>query len=194
MSVSSVGSSVNSEGYSDLIAQMQEARQDGGNEEFVSSMIQENDGDGDGFLTAKETGFNGALFKSIDINGDGLASSEELTKGIGKLQQQKGMMGELAVRMQESSGSSKVNVSADNTASQDDEVEYDVYDLNKDGIVTGNEFLQAFEAGDQSLAEVVGKSKEPGKNNDKSALMQRAAGAYQAQGAATGISPLGVVV
>ncbi|SME97129.1 hypothetical protein [Desulfovibrio gilichinskyi] len=199
MSVSSIGSYMNSEGSSDMIAQMQEARKEGGNEEFVSSMIQENDGDGDGFLSAKETGLNGSLFKSIDTNGDGLASAEELSKGIEKLQQQKGMMGDLAVRMQDESGSPQVNVSAkksssDKSGSQDDETSYDVYDLNKDGIVTGNEFLQAFEAGDQSLAEVVGKPKESGKNSGKSALMQRAVSAYQAQSAAAGRSPLGVVV
>ncbi len=197
MSVSSIGGPASSEGPLGLIAQMQEDRKEGGNEEFVGSMIQENDRNGDGFLTAKETGLNGALFKSIDTNGDGLASSEEMSKGIEKLQQQKGMMGQLAVRMQEKSGSSQVNANTtESSSSKFDSQDNDVYDLNKDGIATGNEFLQAFGDGNgyQTLAGVFEEPSALGQSSGKSAIMQRAVGAYQAQAAASGVSPLGVLV
>ncbi|SME97118.1 hypothetical protein [Desulfovibrio gilichinskyi] len=262
MSISGVDSSMISGANSDIIAQMREARKGSSAEDFVSSMVADNDGDGDGLLSLKESGMSSDLFNTIDADSDGQASQEELLADL----ENQGMMGELSVFMQggansgmsltetlmnnmdidgdsllsqeetglndelfsvldadsdgsisgeeldaamtppdateqasvataASSASSGSEVSASSSSSDEDEDEetYDAYDLNEDGVVTADELLQAFNNGDESLADVVGKSSESEGQNGQSPLSRMAMKAYQTQNDGTGMNPLGVV-
>ncbi|WP_291329942.1 EF-hand domain-containing protein [Desulfovibrio sp. UCD-KL4C] len=265
MSISGVDSSMIAGSNSDIIAQMRGSNKGNIAEEFVSSMVADNDGDGDGLLSLKESGMSSDLFNLIDTDGDGQASQEELLADLENKQEQKGMMGELSVYMQggansgmsltesimssmdsdgdnllsqeetglndelfsaldvdgdgsisgeelnaamtppdateqstaataASSASSGSEISASSsTTDEDDEETYDAYDLNQDGVVTADELMQAFNNGDESLADVVGKSSKVDGQSGQSPLTRMAMKAYQGQSDGTGMNPLGVV-
>ncbi|WP_291329943.1 hypothetical protein [Desulfovibrio sp. UCD-KL4C] len=178
MSISGVGSSMDSGGTAEMIAQLREAQANKSNGE--------NDTVADALLSDQQGG-------SVKIGDEKDSSQEGLIESLKSNQEQNGMMGELAVSMQSGESSTKASTNVDESTSSNEEETFDAYDLNEDGVVTGDELLQAFEEGDESLANVVGRSKESEKNDGKSALTQKATRAYQAQSDVTGKNPLGVI-
>jgi Ca2+-binding EF-hand superfamily protein len=192
MSVSSIGSSSVSGLFSDQMNQMKRPEDFDSSEDFVSSIIGDQDSDGDGQLSSAEAGFLGEMFAEIDSDGDGSLSQEEMVADLESRQQQKAMMGKMSVSMGEVSGSSESS-----SSSEDSEEEYDEYDFNQDGVVTLDELQKAFANGDTSLAGIVGENSQMNQQNTEengqsgqSVLQRMAMRAYQQQSATTSASEL----
>ncbi|MFW5499886.1 MULTISPECIES: EF-hand domain-containing protein [unclassified Maridesulfovibrio] len=187
MSISGIGSSSVNGLFSGQMNQMKRPEDFDSSEDFVSSIIDDQDSDGNGQLSSSEAGFLGEIFTEIDSDGDGSLSQEEMVADLESRQQQKAMMGQMSV-----SGST-----AESSSSEDSEEEYDEYDFNQDGVVTLDELQKAFANGDTSLAGVVGQdsqvnqqNSEEGGQSGQSILQRMAMNAYQQQSATTSASEL----
>ncbi|WP_320172243.1 EF-hand domain-containing protein [Maridesulfovibrio sp.] len=122
-------------------------------EDFVSSIIGDNDSDGDGQLSVDEAGFLEDIFSEIDADGDGYLSQEEMVSDLENRQQQMAMMGQMSVMMQGGDGSdlidtlmSELDSDGDSLISQeesglDDEL-FSTLDTDGDGSISSEE-LQA---------------------------------------------------
>lgn len=147
---------------------MQEADPD----EMAASIFERDDADGDGLLSLKETSLDEDRFNSIDTDGDGFITAEELSTH----------MQENAAQGAPPTGQGMETQAASASGSGSDESEsdeeYDEYDLNKDGVVTIDELLQAYQGGDTSLSSLF----QGMDDSDVSAQRQRMAmEAYQTQ-------------
>ncbi|SDL29994.1 Ca2+-binding protein, EF-hand superfamily [Maridesulfovibrio ferrireducens] len=100
MSISGVGSYMNSSMSPDMMAQMRGTREGGSKEDFVSSVFEKKDSDGNGLLSLEETGMNEDMFTSVDTDGDSNVSEEEVLADMQKRHEEKARMGELSTMMQ----------------------------------------------------------------------------------------------
>ncbi|ACS81213.1 EF-hand domain-containing protein [Maridesulfovibrio salexigens] len=99
MSISGIGNSSVSGLFSGQMNQMKRPEDFDSSEDFVSSIIGDQDSDGDGQLSSSEAGFLGEIFTEIDSDGDGYLSQEEMVADLESRQQQKAMMGKMSVSM-----------------------------------------------------------------------------------------------
>ncbi|QJB56089.1 EF-hand domain-containing protein [Pseudodesulfovibrio sp. zrk46] len=142
--------------------------------QMAASIFDQDDADGDGLLTLDETPLSEEIFNSIDTDGDGSISAEELTADIeskaaeGMPAPPPGAQEQAAAASSESSSSS----------SSDSEEDYDVLDLNEDGVVSMSELFQAFQNGDSSLSSLF---PDEGEGNVSAMTQRMAMQAYQAQ-------------
>jgi hypothetical protein len=174
MSISAVSGSSTSFG----LAEMMQARRNEppDPDEMAASIVEQDDQDGDGFLSLSETPLDEDRFNEIDADGDGLISADELSADAQEHMSENPppMQGTEGMAMGGSAGSAQSSGSSDGESSDED---YDQYDLNEDGVVTLDELMQAFRQGDQSL-----QSLFDGMDSGTSDLIQRLANeAYQAQ-------------
>ncbi|MDC7217876.1 MAG: EF-hand domain-containing protein [Spirochaetales bacterium] len=109
MSVSSIGSSSVSGLFSDQMNQMKRPEDFDSSEDFVSSIIGDQDSDGDGQLSSSEAGVLGEIFTEIDSDGDGYLSQEEMVADLESRQQQKAMMGKMSVSMGDNPGQNLID-------------------------------------------------------------------------------------
>jgi len=164
---------------------MQSLKEGNSSGRIATSIVQEQDADGDGLLSLDETGMDEEIFGEVDADGDGYVSAEELSAGIEQAAERIGAMdGGLGMNTQEldktSTGDELLENAGGNSGSSGESEngeEYDAYDLNKDGTVSSEEYLQAFLNGDMSLAGMFGEGPSQGQT-----LTQRLAfQAYNAQ-------------
>ncbi|MGE4194894.1 MAG: EF-hand domain-containing protein [Pseudodesulfovibrio sp.] len=175
MSISAISGS-DSFGLAEMMQSRRNSTSDPG--EFASSIVEKDDQDGDGFLSLAETRLDEDRFNKIDADSDGLISTDELSadaearmaEGPPPMQGMEGMAMGDSDETQSSSGSGEESSS---------EEEYDELDLNKDGVVSMDELLQAYQQGDTSL-----QSLFDGLGGGNTSLVQRLANeAYLAQSA-----------
>lgn len=153
--------------------------------QIAKSIVQEQDADGDGLLSLDETGMDKEIFGEVDADGDGYVSAEELSAGIEQAAERVSAMGGgLAMNMPELEETSTddelletAEGSSGSSGESEEDDEYDAYDLNKDGIVSSEEYLQAFKNGDMSLAGMFGQ----GPGQDQTLTQRLAFKAYNAQ-------------
>lgn len=108
MSVSGIGDSSVSSLFSSQMSQTKRPEDYDSSEDFVSSIIGDQDSDGDGQLSASESGFLSDIFSEIDSDGDGYLSQEEMIADLESRQEQQAMMGNMSVMMSDESGSSSL--------------------------------------------------------------------------------------
>ncbi len=113
--------------------------------ELAASIIENDDADGDGVLSLDETPLDEDTFNSIDTDGDGFITAEELSTD---------MEANMAQGMSAPPPGSNAQASETGSSGAQSEEEYDEYDLNKDGVVSFDELLQAYNEGDNSLNSV----------------------------------------
>ncbi|WP_320174405.1 EF-hand domain-containing protein [Maridesulfovibrio sp.] len=99
MSISGIGSSSVSGLFSGQMNQMKRSEDFDSSEDFVSSIIGDQDSDGDGQLSSSEAGFLSDIFTEIDSDGDGSLSQEEMVADLENRQQQKALMVQMSVSM-----------------------------------------------------------------------------------------------
>ncbi|OEU70742.1 MAG: hypothetical protein BA863_14755 [Desulfovibrio sp. S3730MH75] len=99
MSISGVGSYMNSGMSPDMISKMRESREGGSKEDFVSSIFEKKDGDGNGLLSLEESSMSKDMFTSVDTDGDSQVSEEEVLADMEKRHEEKARMGELSMMM-----------------------------------------------------------------------------------------------
>ncbi|WP_319778190.1 EF-hand domain-containing protein [Maridesulfovibrio sp.] len=197
MSVSGIGDSSVSSLFSSQMSQMKRPEDYDSSDDFVSSIIGDQDSDGDGQLSSSEAGSLSDIFSEIDSDGDGYLSQEEMVADLESRQQEKAMMGNMSVMMQSSEAGIGCGESSESSSSEESEEEYDEYDYNQDGVVTLDELQKAFANGDTSLAGIVGDNSDPsGQDSEESgqsgqSILQRMAmRAYEQQEATTSASEL----
>jgi len=190
MSISGIGGSSVSGLFSDQLSQMNQRKHPedfNSTEDFVESILSDQDSDGDGLLSSSEANFKEDHFNKIDSDSDGYLSQEELVADVEKMQEMKAAMGSMSVAM---GGGKASSGSSESSSSDESEEEYDEFDYNKDGVVTLDEMQQAFASGETSLEDIVGRrgdmnqqsTNEEGRSGQS--LMQRMAmRAYQDQSA-----------
>ncbi len=173
-------------------------------DQIASSIMTEKDADGDGALSLDETGLDETIFGQMDADGDGSLSTEELGDGVEKLvnrfdaghrpppqETETASENGAAVSSTDESVSSSDSSSASgasgasggggDSGGSDDDEEYDEYDLNKDGVVSAEEYLQAYMNGDMSLKDMFG---DKGQSQGQSLTQRLAMEAYGAQASA----------
>jgi len=139
---------------------------------MASNIIEQDDADGDGSLSLDETPLSEELFNSIDADDDGFITAEELTNDISSKQAE-------GMPAPPSDGGQAAAASSDSASGTSSDEEYDSYDLNKDGVVSMSELLQAFNNGDSSLSSLFGSEESEG--GISSMIQSIAMKAYQAQ-------------
>jgi len=116
----------------------------------AETIVAEDDEDGDGLLSLSETPLDEDMFNSIDANGDGFISADELSAHMEESMAEGMTMPSEGAEAQAASASGASGSSGASSGSSESE-EYDAYDLNKDGVVSFDELMQAYEGGDESL-------------------------------------------
>ncbi|WP_432734990.1 EF-hand domain-containing protein [Maridesulfovibrio sp. FT414] len=153
MSISALGSSTASSMFSMDQVRMKRPEDYDSPEDFVSSIVSDNDADGDGKLSIDEAGFLDDHFSEIDSDGDGYLSQEEMVADLKSRQEQKAMMGQMSVMMQSGSESlidslmSELDSDGDSLISQhesglDDEL-FSVLDTDGDGNLSSQELEES---------------------------------------------------
>jgi len=144
------------------MGQLSVLMQSGNSDEIAASILEKDDEDGDGLLSLSETSLDEDRFNEIDSDGDGYISAEELSADMqenmaeGSAATAAAASESVAATTQTASTdettSASSSGSSSSSSSSDDEEDYDEYDLNKDGVVTVDELLQAFNQGDSGAA------------------------------------------
>jgi hypothetical protein len=173
MSVSGIGGSMAGDISQEILQQLRSAREQGmGVDDTASFLVEQNDGDGDGLLSAEESGFSEAMFNRIDANGDSMLSAEEIGQDMrNMMNESRQMMGGLNMMMNgmgESGeapppppdGASGGSGSSGESAESDEE--YDEFDLNQDGVVSMEELMIALQSGEYDLGSLLGTGSESG--------------------------------
>ncbi|NDV22936.1 EF-hand domain-containing protein [Desulfovibrio sp. JC022] len=112
MSVSGIGDSSVSSLFSSQMQQMNQMKRPedfDSTEDFVDSVLSDQDSDGDGLLSASESKFSEDHFNMIDSDGDGSLSQEELLADVEKMQQMKASMGSMSIAMGGGSGQNLID-------------------------------------------------------------------------------------
>ena len=187
MNVSGMGSGMASVSP-EMMQRMREAREQGKTPgDFAEALVADKDTDGDSLLSLSETELDEDKFNSIDADGDGLLSAEEIVSDMQqKMEQMRQMRGQMNMMGRgqggDSGDASKLLGDSGESDSEGDSSSYDDLDLNQDGVVSMQEYLQAYQGGRSGLSDIFGSSE--GETGAASFFMQqKAVKAYQAQGA-----------
>ncbi len=149
----------------------------GSPQDLINSLINQNDKDEDGALDLEESGLTSELFGALDADNDGSISASELDEALKPPVM--GTANETTVAASSGATERPAASSAQGTQStSDSEDEYDEYDLNKDGVVSMDELMQAYLNGNEGLSSIVGGASE---SKEQSTLMRIAMRAYQTQ-------------
>ncbi|WP_163352108.1 EF-hand domain-containing protein [Desulfovibrio sp. JC010] len=153
MSVSGIGGSSVSGLFSEQMQQMNQRKRPedfDSTEDFVDSILGDQDSDGDGLLSSSESNFKEDHFNKIDSDGDGYLSQEELVADVEKMQQMRAAMGNMSVSMGGGTGRNlidslmeELDSDSDGTISQEesglkDEL-FSILDSDGDGSLSSSE-------------------------------------------------------
>lgn len=155
VSISALGSSSTGSLFSLNQSSIKRPEDYDSSEDFVSSVIGDNDADGDGKLSVDEAGFLEDHFSEIDSDGDGYLSQEEMVADLESRQEQMAMMGQMSMLMQGSDSSAslfdslleELDSDGDSLISQeesglDDEL-FSVLDTDGDGNLSSEELEES---------------------------------------------------
>ncbi len=153
MSISALGTSTAGSLFSTSQNSIKRPEDYDSSEDFVSSIIGDNDSDGDGQLSVDEAGFLEDIFSEIDSDGDGYLSQEEMVADLETRQQQMAMMGQMSIAMGEEQPSlldtlmSELDSDGDSLISQeesglDDEL-FSILDTDGDGSISSDELEES---------------------------------------------------
>ncbi|MFW5487208.1 MAG: EF-hand domain-containing protein [Desulfovibrio sp.] len=150
----------------------------GSPQEILQQHFAANDEDEDGVLSRKESQLTDEQFNLLDADGDGKITSAELEESLKSSEVDISHPGPTA-SVSDASGPFASSGAQSKASAPEDDDEYDEYDLNKDGVVSSNELLQAYMNGDVNLSSIANTpSTQAGKN---STLVGIAMKAYQSQ-------------
>ena len=142
-------------------------------EEFAELAIQENDKDGDGKISREEFSGPAEAFKTMDANGDGFVTKEELVVGIKKMQeeqqkaQQKANEAAITARiekqaksmMEQTDKNKDVKISHDEFITSAEE-RFKELDLNGDGTVTNEEIVTSLQKSVENSARKISEAQQ----------------------------------
>lgn len=199
MSVSGIGGSTAGGISQEVLEQLRAARQQGmGVRDTANYLVEQNDGDGDGLLSLKESGFSEEMFNRIDADGDSYLSADEISEDMqarmDEMRQMKGAMnmlmglGDDAETLENVMGpppppdgageSEGAGGSGGAAEAEESDEEYDEYDLNEDGVVSLEEMMIAFQSGASEWSSLFGDSESESSGGASSYFQNLAMRAY----------------